>query len=172
MKRTTVVLTAFVFCVAGPVYALYTVSDRGEWPKSWPQELEPLRKQSRTFVGPLLDLRHFAIRFTSRDDFESAWPHLLKVKTKGAPIVLNRDRNFFLGDDNKSGVIIHSPPLGQSDKSAKAEAPIPGVVNFRERWMNTTFIELIVDGEIVDLNKTPLPADTPIIDERFQDRRK
>ena len=33
--------------------------------------------------------------------------------------------------------------------------------------MNTTFIELVVDEEIVDLNRIPLPADTPIVDERF-----
>jgi hypothetical protein len=31
------------------------------------------------------------------------------------------------------------------------------------------YIELIVDGEIVDLNRIPLPPDTPIIDERFKD---
>jgi hypothetical protein len=30
------------------------------------------------------------------------------------------------------------------------------------------YIELIMDGEIVDLNRIPLPADTPIIDERFK----
>jgi len=28
---------------------------------------------------------------------------------------------------------------------------------------------LIVDGRIVDLNRIALPADTPIIDERFKD---
>ena len=33
----------------------------------------------------------------------------------------------------------------------------------------TITIELIVDGEIVDLNRIPLPPDTPIIDERFND---
>jgi hypothetical protein len=31
----------------------------------------------------------------------------------------------------------------------------------------TIYIELIVDGEIVDLNRIPLPKDTPIVDERF-----
>jgi hypothetical protein len=29
-------------------------------------------------------------------------------------------------------------------------------------------VELIVDGDIVDLNRIPLPADTPIIDKRFR----
>jgi hypothetical protein len=33
--------------------------------------------------------------------------------------------------------------------------------------MYTTFIELVVDGNVVDLNRIPLPADTPVIDERF-----
>jgi hypothetical protein len=31
------------------------------------------------------------------------------------------------------------------------------------------YIELIVDGDVVDLNRIPLPPDTPVIDERFQD---
>jgi hypothetical protein len=31
------------------------------------------------------------------------------------------------------------------------------------------YIELIFDGDIVDLNRIPLPPDTPIIDERFKD---
>jgi hypothetical protein len=34
--------------------------------------------------------------------------------------------------------------------------------------MWTTHIELVVDGEIVDLNRIALPADTPILDERFE----
>ena len=151
MKRTTVMLAAIVFCVAGPVYALYLVNDRGDWPKSWPKELEPLRKQSRTLVGPEPLARHYAIRFTKRDEFESAWPHILDVNSKGAPLVLVRGPNFFLGNDRKAGVVIHCPPLGESDDPGK--------------------IELVVDGEIVDLNRIPLPADTPIIDERFKDAK-
>jgi hypothetical protein len=30
---------------------------------------------------------------------------------------------------------------------------------------------LIVDAEIVDLNRIPLPPDTPIIEERFKDEQ-
>ena len=62
-------------------------------------------------------------------------------------------QNFFLGD-NKAGVVVHSPPAGEKD--------IPGTVR-------TTYIELVVDGDIVDLNRIPLPSDTPIIDHRFKD---
>lgn len=32
-------------------------------------------------------------------------------------------------------------------------------------------IELVVDGDIVDLNRIPLPPDTPIIDKRFKDNK-
>jgi hypothetical protein len=37
-----------------------------------------------------------------------------------------------------------------------------------ERLEQTIYIELIVNGEIIDLNRIPLPSDTPIIDERFK----
>ena len=48
---------------------------------------------------------------------------------------------------------------------------IRGQSNLRVTWMYTTYIELVVDGEIVDLNRIPLPPDTPIIDERFKDAK-
>jgi hypothetical protein len=69
----------------------------------------------------------------------------------------------------KVGVLIHSPPAG-TDKRAHPEKPIDDWERFgdvRVRWMWTTYIELVVDGNVVDLNRIPLPADTPIIDERF-----
>jgi hypothetical protein len=169
MKRTIAVFAAIVFCAVGPAYALYSVSFEGTWPKSWPKELEPLRKQSRTLEGPEAPHLHYAIPFTNREQMESAWAHFLKVKTKGAPIVLVRAPNFFLAEHAKAGIVVHCPPLGQADNLATPEAPIPGVTNVRERWMNTTYIELVVDGDIVDLNRIPLPADTPIVDERFND---
>jgi hypothetical protein len=154
--------------ICSTAYAAYSVSLTGDWPKSWPRELEPLRKQSMTFVGPTVPALHYAIRFSKRDEFESAWPHILKVKSKGAPLFLVRGPNFFLGEGSKAGVVVHVPPAGQIENPATPEAPIPGVTNLRMRWMNTTYIELVVDGAIVDLNRIPLPADTPIVDERFE----
>lgn len=172
MKRTTTFLAAIGFCAAcSTAYALYSVSATGEWPKSWPSELEPLRKQSRTLVGPLASFQHHAIPFTKREEFEAAWPHILKAKTKGAPVFLLRGPNFFL-DNAKAGVIVHCPPEGQNKNPATPEAPIEGVKNPRERWTYTNYIDLVVDGEIVDLNRIPLPPDTPIIDERFKDAEK
>jgi hypothetical protein len=152
MKRTIAILAAAALCLVCSVYADYSVTGKGTWPKSWPKELEPLRKQASTFEGPLAPHQHYAIPFTKREEFESAWPHILKVKSKGAAVRLVRCPNFFLGGDKKAGVVVHCPPPDQSDNPA-----------------HTTYIELVVDGEIVDLNRIPLPADTPIIDERFKD---
>jgi hypothetical protein len=172
MTKTTAVIAGLAFCVTcSTAYALYSVSATGDWPKSWPSELEPLRKQSRTLVGPLASFQHHAIPFTKREEFEAAWPHLLKVKTKGAPVFLLRGPNFFL-DNAKAGVVVHCPPEGQHKNPATPEAPIPGVTNPRERWAYTNYIDLVVDGEVVDLNRIPLPPDTPIIDERFKDSEK
>jgi hypothetical protein len=160
---------AVVALLAGSsaVYAMYEVADSGQWPASWPKQLEPLRKQSRTLIGPMVAQQHFEIPFTRRDEFEAAWPYLLKVKSKGAPIILVHGPKTDFFAVKPAGVLIHSPPVG-TDKRVSPEVPIPGDTNLRERWMNTTYIELAVDGNIVDLNRIPLPPDTPIIDERFK----
>ena len=161
MKRTIAILAALTLCAASSVYALYNVANEGLWPKDWPKELEPLRKQSRTLVGPLVEYQHYAIPFTKREEFEAAWPHLLSVKTKGAPVVLRRGPSFWLDNEKDVGVCIHTPPVG--------EAPNTDIKAVNGNWEQTIYIELIVDGTIVDLNRIPLPADTPIIDERFKD---
>jgi hypothetical protein len=54
----------------------------------------------------------------------------------------------------------HTPPQGK--------APFTDAKGVSGRWDQTIYIELIVDGKIVDLNRIPLPRDTPIIDERFK----
>lgn len=169
MKKTMTTLAAFgVFAACFAAYAIYSVSDTGTWPKTWPAELEGLRRQSRTLIGPEVEQQHHAIRFTKREDFEAAWPHILKVRTKGSPLFLVRGPNFFLGDNAKAGVIVRCPPAGQANNPATPEAPIPGVQEPRTRWMNTNYIELVVDGDVIDLNRIPLPADTPVVDERFK----
>jgi hypothetical protein len=105
-------------------------------------------------------LQHYAIPFAKRDKFEAAWPHILKVKSKGAPIVIKRGPSFWL-EGMSAGVCIHTPPDGQ--------APIADGKDAKGNWI---YIELIVDGEIVDLNRIQLPLDTPIIDERFPNENK
>jgi len=160
MKKTIAVLAAITFCAVSSVYALYSVNDRGTWPDDWPQELEPLRVQSLTLEGPHFGLLHYAIPFSEREAFEAAWPHLLTVKSQGAPIVLKRGPSFWLDGKSNAGVCVHTPPAG--------DTPITDPEEIDGNWERTIYIELIVDGEIVDLNRILLPPDTPIIDERFE----
>jgi hypothetical protein len=164
------VVIVLALAISSTVYALYAISESGDWDKSWPAELEPLRKQARTLVGPMVANRHYAIRFNDREQFEAAWPHLLKIKTAGSPIYLQRGESFFLGEKVTAGVVVHCPPDGQSQNLETKEKPIEGVKEAHTRWMNTTTIALVVDGDIVDLNRIPLPADTPIVDERFEEK--
>ncbi|MCS7468739.1 hypothetical protein NZK35_18960 [Stieleria sp. ICT_E10.1] len=106
--------------------------------------------------------------FKTREEFEAAWPFILKVKSEGAPIFLMKAPNFFLGKDH-AGVVVHCPPKGQWDNPKTPEAPIEGYpAESRSRWQWTNYIELVVDGQIIDLNRIRLPANTPIIDERFK----
>src|SRR5690348_9777613 len=115
MKKPIVFAAASVVLAASSVYALYQVSDRGTWPKSWPRELEPLRKQARTLQGPQPFFLHYEIPFPRRDQFESAWPHILKVKSKGAPVILVRGPYTFIADHIKAGAVVHSPSA-QTDR--------------------------------------------------------
>ena len=90
MKRPTYFIAAIAFCLITSAYAEYTFNRKGTWPNTWPRELEPLRKQATTLVGPMVEASHYEIPFTKREEFEAAWPFILKVKTPGAPIILKR----------------------------------------------------------------------------------
>ena len=67
--------------------------EEGRWPATWPKALEPYRAQARTHV-----IHHaylgttnqtaYEIEFASREEFEKAWPAILAVRDKGAPITL------------------------------------------------------------------------------------
>ena len=172
MKRTIALLAAIAcLSVCSAVHADYSVWDKGMWPESWPKELEPLRKQARTYEGPRVLYRIYPIPFTNREDFEAAWPQLLRVKSKGVPIVLVRGPKTDFFDVKPAGVVIHTPPV-DADKEAGDEVPAADAKKVHGHWRtNATYIELVVDGEIVDLNRISLPANTPIIDERFKDAK-
>lgn len=170
MRFRIALLAAIAICAAGTVYGLYEVYDYGAWPKSWPQELEPIRKQSRTLVGPQIASRHYQIPFTKREEFEAAWPHFLKVKTKGAPIILVRGPKTDFFAVEPAGLLIHTPPSAVDEKVKEGfEVSVEDAKDAHGKWRtDATYIELVVDGKIVDLNRIELPADTPIIDERFK----
>lgn len=166
MNRRNVLFAAMSLGAASLVHADYSVWDRGEWPDSWPKELDAFRKQARTYEGPIVLFRTYLLPFTSREEFEKAWPHLLKVKTKGAPVFLVRGPKTGFFSIKPAGVLIHTPPIDYklASEFKERDTGVP-----RDRWLFANDIELAVDGEIVDLNRIALPAETPIIDERFQD---
>jgi len=170
MKTKIVILIALALALAPPVFALYDVIEHGAWPKTWPAELEKLRDKARTYIGPEAQFEHHEISFTDRDEFEAAWPHLLKVKSAGAPVILLRGPHTWL-NKVEAGVRIHTPPAGSEGK-VEAEQPLPGNANDPQRWMWTKYLELIVDGKIVDLNRIKLPENTPIIDRRFEEGKE
>jgi hypothetical protein len=170
MKRIAIVPVLIVLSVIGSVYADYAVSEHGAWPKSWPKELDPLRKTSRTLVGPRVETSHYEIPFTRREDFEAAWPFILKVKSVGAPIILKRGPKTDFFAVKPAGVLIHSPPAG-GEQPIDPKIPVTQST-FNQHIMSMTYIELIVDGNIVDLNRIQLPPDTFIMDERFTEPQK
>jgi len=211
---TVLVASILIFGVYS-AYALYQVTEKGAWPKSWPKELEPLRNQARTLKHSQQGGIH-EIPFTSREEFEAAWPHILAVKSKKAPLILMRSPDGKYFKPIKAGVRILSPltgalvtPQGTSyppgaesaipdgkflkigppwpDHIKSESGALPEYVGYengkwapydpnsgkkfsRQMRRARIDIELIVDGEIVDLNRIPLPTDTPIVDKRFKER--
>ncbi len=170
MRKNAVGLIALA-CVAmcSPAYALWSIADKGTWPDNWPKEMEPLRKQSRSLTGGIMNQTYYEISFTDREQFEAVWPKILSLKTKGAPVVLQRGPHNLLTAPIKAGVRIHcAVPTSPTFKNPPI--PLQHVDTLSERWLYATYIELIVDGEVVDLNRISLPSvETPILDKRFVD---
>ena len=202
------IVGCIVLSVVCSTYALWEIALEGRWPKDWPTELEPLRKQSRTLYHTQQGST-YEIYFASRDKFESAWPYILSLKSKESPLILLRSPSTFVGATTEAGVRILSPSTGTlvnpegGHYPPGAESAIPGgeflrigppwpdniksksgalpiYVKYENgRWVPydnkparemrraRIDIELIVDGKIVDLNRIPLPTNTPIIDKRF-----
>jgi len=71
-KKTTILAAIACYALCSAAHADYSFWDKGMWPESWPKELEPLRKQSRTMEGPKVLYRHYMIPFMKREDFEAA----------------------------------------------------------------------------------------------------
>ena len=125
--------SAIVSCTLGPVRAESVGGPGGAWPKSWPQELEPLREQAWTWVGggQMVGPTQYEIPFArrealeaNREEFESAWPYTLSVKSKGAPLTLLRSPHAWVHvgpTDAAAGVRI----VVEGDWAPGAEIP-PG----------------------------------------------
>ena len=202
-KSTIVVLVVMSVLASSLCFGMMTWSDRGSWPDSWPKELERYRKQSKSYgVAHGIQENVYEIHFKKREEFERAWPHILKLKTKGGHLILERSPSTYSvsGSTAETGVRILWPSGGSSGspdgKMLRTGPPWPDYLKLRSgglpeyvsnqdgKWVAydgkkrkgflhraRVDIVLITDGKIVDLNRIRLPADTPIIDNRFKDKR-
>ncbi|HBF35028.1 TPA: hypothetical protein DDW35_10760 [Candidatus Sumerlaeota bacterium] len=188
--------TLVVLWLASSCFAMVTISDKGTWPDTWPQELERYRDQAKSFgigTGSQEDMHQIA--FQSSKDFEQAWPYILKLKSKGAPITLElTSATYAYGvAPITAGVRIFCParitpsgiPPWVNDIQQTSETLPEYVMQKNNQWVPwdgtwekgfryraRTEIELVVDGEIVNLNRISLPPDTPIIDNRFNGKSR
>jgi hypothetical protein len=188
--------TAGMVCAVG--FALISVEDRGTWPRSWPKELDSLRDRART-VGVASGIQEtvYEIPFGKRGDFEGAWPVIVGLKSKGAPIILEESPSTYHGRALASGVRVLWPAggtvglpdgttlptgplwpdsarLGSGDlpeyviRQGKVLVPYTGQEPLGFRFRARVDIVLITDGLIVNTNDIKIPTQTPIIDKRVK----
>ena len=108
-------IPAMVGLTACVCFAAVGVSRRGRWPDTWPDELEPCREQAETrCVGHGISETVHTIHFTDRDAFEKAWPHIIGLKSTGAPLLLERGPFCYSvsGSETVCGVMIRTPTDG------------------------------------------------------------
>lgn len=129
MKRIAYGLATLALCVLGVhAYALFSVSDQGDWPTRWPKQMEPLREQSATYIGPMFEQQQHVIPFDDRAAFEAAWPHILKVKTPGGAHY-PAARPPYLGGQPRSGRQDPLPSRGnRSERLPRSANPFRGGV--------------------------------------------
>ena len=132
MKRSSLVAAAagLVCLASGLCFALVMTDDKGTWPASWPKELEALRARAKTVcVAHGIQENVYEIPFADRSEFEQAWPLLLKLKSKGAPIILERSPSTYAvsGSTMTTGVRILWPSGGTTGRpgGAQLEAAAP-----------------------------------------------
>ncbi len=198
MKQRTKLLAlttaAGMLCAAG--FALVTIQGSGTWPRSWPKELDSLRDRART-VGVANGIQEtvYEIPFYKREDFERAWPFIVGLKSKGAPIILEASPSTYHGRALASGVRVlwpaggavglpdgtrlpTEPPWPDSARLGSGELPeyvirrgdmlVPytGQEHAGFRFRARVDIVLITDGLIVNTNDIEIPTHTPMIDKR------
>jgi hypothetical protein len=214
----------FTVLVPASLTAMVMESSRGDWPKSWPKELEAFRAQARTVrIANGTQEYVYIITFTDRAEFERIWPVIAQLKTPSAPLTLystNSPKKAAFWNNEKASVRIFAPSRGGvlypsalvpdekgrektnellkvgKLKTLRAEPPWPAeivsadgglpefvVANEEDgimKWVPVGMgpagfqhrarvdLELVVDGKIIDLNSIPIPANTPVHDERFK----
>ena len=202
MRRTNLIVAVLAVALASAAVAMISTQKGRPFPASWPAELAAYQAQA-TKVDVMHGIQEtvYEIPFANSDEFAKAWPYLLKLKSKGAPLILENSPSTYSvsGSKMSAGVRVLWPADGFTvipdgsrlstqgpwpDSILSASGALPEyVVEENGKWVpfkgqqqgfrNRARVDimLMVDGEIVDLNKIALPADTPIIDHRtFADR--
>lgn len=199
MRRTNLIAAVVsAVALASAAVAMVSTHKGVPFPASWPAELAPYSTQAAK-----VDVMHgiqetvYEIPFKSSEEFAKAWPYLLKLRSKGAPLILENSPSTCStsGSTMPAGVRVLWPAGGSAglpdgtrlstgapwpDYLLSASGELPEYVVLEHgKWAPLTEsngegfrfrarvdIVLVVDGKIVDLNKTALPRDTPIVDNR------
>jgi len=201
---TSILFSITIIVCSSFCLALVMTQEKGNWPEAWPKELEPYRKQAKTIqIATGNQESVYEIRFKNREEFEKAWPIILNLKSKGAPLRLLSIEKASKKDGTKvftneqPAVRVYCPPydsgtirsLGMCGaeplwpesamlptgqipeyvtKLKDSQILVPVGENTPRDFMTRARIELelVVDGQIIDLNRIRLPADSLIIDKR------
>ena len=132
LRRSILMVMVAVGGASAICSALILHEEKGTWPESWPKELEPLRGRAKTVqVAHGIQETVYEIPFVSREEFEKAWPHILTLKSKGAPIILEQSPSTYSrsGSTMSTGVRILWPSGGTvtvtNGTRLEAKAPWP-----------------------------------------------
>jgi hypothetical protein len=211
-----------------PGWALVETANTGRWPADWPEELEPFRGRAQTTgVATGLQMNIYQIPFETHEEFQSVWPVILDLKSKGGTLTLSyvgSEAPGWPGCSNEEPCVrIHAPSGGVTQSRPPEGVTAPEVpadptyqdmqklveagmaLNAAPPWPESAYlpngdlseyvasewvdgrltwlpaeigaergflhrarvdIELVVDGDVIDLNFTHIPDDTRIIDKR------
>ncbi len=95
-------------------------------PDTWPDELQSLGDRTKVRgVSHGIQETEYVIPFYSAEEFEKAWPHILTLISKGAPLILEKSPSTYnvSGSTLETGVRILCPPGNEivgSDTTGKA----------------------------------------------------
>jgi hypothetical protein len=116
-KLTLIAALVLAVALASVAMALIGTEKGGPFPASWPAELAPYRAQTKTVqVAHGIQENVYEIPFTSSEDFAKAWPYLLKLKSKGAPLILENSPSMYSvsGSTMSAGVRVLWPADGSA----------------------------------------------------------
>lgn len=128
--RILIAVTVGIACAV--CSAIVIINPKGTWPASWPKELEPLRDRATTVrVSHGIQETVYEIPFTNREEFERVWPYILTLKSKGAPLILEKAPSTYSvsGSTMPAGVRVLWPSDGTTElpdgTRLAAKAPWP-----------------------------------------------